>query len=370
MSKALSTLALITLLSISSISLSAQKTKVADSQAVRTDLRVRLEKSVVIPFEMSGPLLNPYRCNENGIYYRRVGLDDGLRDPIKMVDQAGELKTTFDIQQAGVDFYSVDYFISEGGELSALGWQRGSRSVTGVFVAAFGKDGAFKSATKLAVPESEAQTKEVPVTFPTIAPHTLGVFPDGDFLITGLTIPTTKATTEGGVPVRHPYTAVFRSDGSLVKEVNFRDDKRIEDAIDQGDHSTVPDGSREAAFTGGSIIEGIDGNLYLWRRTSPLLIYVVSPAAEILRTIKIAAPKNGMMPDNVVAYKGSLAVLFVMGLNGEKKIVVTDQQTGELRDSFDVDNDLGVALTCYTPPDFVFLGTDHGRLCLRRANVH
>jgi hypothetical protein len=67
----------------------------------------------MIPLELSGLLLNPYRCDrDENIYYRRVGLDDGLRDPIKRVDVRGELKATYDIQQAGSDFYAVDYFVS------------------------------------------------------------------------------------------------------------------------------------------------------------------------------------------------------------------------------------------------------------------
>lgn len=202
---------LIALLSTSSTTLGAQKTETTGDQAAHTELQIRSEKTVLIPFEMSGPLLNPYRCNENGIYYRRVGLDDGLRDPIKMVNQSGELKTTFDIQQAELDFYALDYFVSEGGEVSAVGLRQGSRSVTGVLVAAFGKNGTFKSTTKLAVPESEARTKDGSVTFPTVAPHTLGVFPDGTFLIAGQTIPTTKDLNEDGLQFSIPTSPCSRT---------------------------------------------------------------------------------------------------------------------------------------------------------------
>jgi hypothetical protein len=332
--------------------------------------QIQSEKMVLIPLELSGLLLNPYRCDgDENIYYRRVGLDDGLRDPIKRVDIRGELKATYDIQQAGSDFYAVDYFVSAEGEVSALGWNQGGRWVTGIAVATFGKDGNFKSATKLQTPMVEGHAGGDRVVYPGIAPHTIGVFQDGSFLVTGLSTPTAKDKLPDGTPIRHPFTAVFKSDGSLAGEVRIRDDKQIEEAIKKGDHSLIPDGSREEAFTSGSILAGIDGNLYLWRKTSPLILYAVSPSGEIVRTVKVNAPQAGMMPDAVASHGGNLAVLFVSGLNGPKQIVVADQQTGETRHTYDVENSLGVALTCYSPPDFIFLGSDRGRMSLRTATA-
>lgn len=319
--------------------------------------QVKLDRSVVIPTELSGLLLDPYRCDGDGnIYFRRVDLDSGQRDPIKKVNVAGELKATYDVLQAGNDFVAHDYFVSEGGELTLVGYRQGEHDILGTVVATYGEDGTMKSTVKLDAPR--------------IVPSTIGVFENGSFLITGLRIPNRIANSGEGAPTLHePYTAIFKDDGTLIKELTFKEDGQIEGAIQSHDQSFVGDQGAQVPFTGGTITHGRDGNLYITRRTSPLVMYAISPAGKVQKTIKVIPPEHGMIPNAVVANGGTVAVLFASGISGPRQLVLADQKTGEVRNAYSVEGKLGVALACYTPENFVFLGTEKGKMTLQIATV-
>lgn len=319
-------------------------------------VEIRLTKSIVVPTQVSGMLLTPHRCDSEGsIYFRAIESEEAWENPVKKVDPQGEVKVTFAPAQASSDFLGADYFVAQDGSVTIAGLRKGQSEVLGTYVATYSKDGTFKSITKLDSPK--------------ILPYSIGVFSDGNVLVSGLTLPGKKDVDAEGVAHKHPFTAIFKSDGSLIKELHPDDDARIEDAIDRRDFATVPDATRDAAFVSSRILDGPDGNLYLWRKTSPLTMYVVSPSGEMVRTFQVSPSVPGRMPDAVVAHKGTLGVLFGPGLSkGPSEIVLADQVTGEIRNTFEVEERLGVALACYAPPDFEFLGSEHGKLAIKTAS--
>jgi hypothetical protein len=319
--------------------------------------QIKLERTIVIPMELSGLLQYPDRCdNEGNIYFRRVDVDRGEHDLIKKVNLAGEVKATFDVQQAGKDFVAQDYFVSGDGDVSIVGFRQGERDILGSFVATYGRDGTFKLAVKLDAPR--------------IVPSTIGVFDDGSFLITALKIPGPKGKNSEDIPTLHePFTAIFKEDGSLIKELTFEEDGRIADAIQNRDQAFVGDQGHQIPFTGGTILHGRDENLYITRKTSPLIMYAISPAGNVQRTVKVTPPEPGMMPNAVVANSGTVAVLFASGISGPRQLVLADRQTGEIRNTYAVQDKLGVALACYAPENFVFLGTEKGKMSIQIAKV-
>lgn len=320
----------------------------ADSDATH---RVMLTEVIPIRTEMTDAILLPQRCDQDGnIYFRKMEDDREFKEDVKKVSPSGEVKSVFKVSTAGQDFKVADFFVSAEGELSQLAWQADQQQKKNVvYVLRYSSDGTFKSKVMLDT---------------AFTPYHLGVFPSGEFFASG-TVNLDRKDADS-FPMRGPFAAVFRSDGQLAKRIDFEEDKAIVEAIATRDEGLV--GStryRDAALTSGSILDGGDGNLFLWRRTSPVFLYGISPSGEVRKQFKVAGQSN-LFPASILASKGQAAVL-LKNYGPEAYMEIIDLSTGEVINSYEVDEKLGGAFSCFTPPSFTFMGEKGNRLALYKA---
>jgi hypothetical protein len=191
----------------------------------------------------------------------------------------------------------------------------------GVYIVKFAKDGSVKSTVKL-----EADPRLVD-------PWQLAVFKAGEYLLSGLT----------GKDHRTPYTAVFETNGKLVKEIYEPEDEEA--------RLKAETGNRFVGF--GDVAAGSDGNVYLLRGTSPALVYVVSPAGQVVRKLHIDTGSPDFVAGDIKLHAGRLAI----GFNGPNNLVMVTDLEGRTIASYAVDRHKPdwPALACYDGEGFTFV---------------
>jgi hypothetical protein len=172
---------------------------------------------------------------------------------------------------------------------------------------------------------------------------------------------------------RWPFTAVFASDGTLIKEVKLDDDTELHRMGELGDSRVArPELPQiNMAVTHGSVESGPDGNVYLMRAISPAILYAISPTGEIVRRFTVDPGEADVVPLMPLHISGErIAVLFHNDSVGKQviKIVSLTGQDLATYDSGTGMNSPGPTLACYSGSDerFTFLQTsEEGYLTLR-----
>src|SRR5450755_942935 len=239
-------------------------------------------------------------CDGAGnVYLRRIASEKPGQDraalPIRKISPEGNLIGSFRVLDAfenlgnseGVDVIGKGVFASTEGRVFQVAHARGD-----VFVVEFAQDGSVKTKTKL---ETPLYTQ----------PWLLAVFKSGEYLLT--------ATT--GIDSLIPYTAVFSSDGRLVRKIYEPEDEEARQrssAADRGPRPVGVVGSAGGDFSRyGDVAAGSDGNIYLLHETaSPALVYGISPTGEVLRKLRIEAGDPDLVARSIKFYAGRLAVEF------------------------------------------------------------
>jgi len=285
-------------------------------------------------------------CDEAGnVYVRREEYDkpgqERARRPISKISSDGNLKESFRIldafqnPQARGEVNSKCVFVTADGKVFQAGDSQGE-----VFVVEFAPDGSVKTKTKLA-------------TAPDTQSWLLAVFKSGEYLLT--------ATT--GKDNLTPFTAVFAADGRLVKKIYEPEDEEARLKASPADWEPRPVGSVGGAdfVRRGDVTAGSDGNVYLLHRTaSPALVYVISPAGEVLRKLRIDAGDSELLARSVKFYDGRLAIEFDRGFHfdtHQNRIKVTDLQGNSIADyrMRPVVGDHSLYLAGYGPEGFTFV---------------
>jgi hypothetical protein len=110
-------------------------------------------------------------------------------------------------------------------------------------------------------------------------PHALAVFPSGQLLIAGLEYDRDRAAA------MWPFTGIFASDGSLLKEIKLEDDETLRDMAASDDARvtvpTVTNGNRAVRVS--QLEASADGSVYLMRWTNPAIVYAITAGGEVLR---------------------------------------------------------------------------------------
>jgi hypothetical protein len=286
-------------------------------------------------------------CDEDANLY--LGLEDTGATAIRKLDSAGELKATFkpyanpDVQVYGVGSYTV----SPDGELYI--WV-GNKKDGKFYVLVFASDGSYKTSIKL------------DPGFPWV-PGPFAVFRNGNLMMTG---------QEYAPDVRQPmlpFTAIFRPDGKLLKDLNLEDDVRIHDMAKARDpritSAAVPNSNRAVAW--GQVQPAKDGNIYIMRWLSPTVFYVVSPGGEVVRRFTVDPGASGLMPVSMHIAGNRIAVLFKGADPDEKLMKIVDLNGDEIATYDDAPVDpksketpIGFAFACYAlkPERFIFLAAD------------
>jgi hypothetical protein len=284
------------------------------------------------------------QCDANGNFY----IADAERLSISKLNSKGELVATFKAGSSP-DLPQLDvagmFTVSEDGDVRQLVFPRSFDR--DVFL--YNKDGSYKSFVKL-----DAGGVWNPSLFV--------AFPSGNFLGTG-------QKWDRVAREYHPFTAIFSSGGTLLKEVHLEDDEYIHKQATSEDSRFVPSGfpgGLNLAISRGSLKIANDGNVYLLRQLNPAVVYAISPGGEIVRRFTVD-PGDSSLTVAGMAIAGSRAA-FVFRKGGQGKnidsqlIQIVDLEGNKIATYEEpiVDGHVafGAALVCYTqnPEQFTFLG--------------
>ena len=281
----------------------------------------------------------PIRCDaDQNLFLRRFNLQEvhpGSESVVKF-DTKAAIKATFSLMSSPelAGMVSGDYFADADGQLHEIAWMPGKKPI---YLLHFDKDGTYKSKTELAKWFHPAQ---------------LVVFPKGQALVSGM-----EPETRESADPPNPFTGLFDSDGKLLKTIALEDDERIKKSAASGDADYVPfPHGPNRAVTMGNIAMGADGNAYLMRRMNPTIIYVISPAGEVVRRLSVDPGNTRMLPQAIHAAKGRLILMY--SVESTLNFMVVDPGTGNIVARYDASPSLGGALACASDTQFVFLGND------------
>ncbi|HKV95397.1 MAG TPA: hypothetical protein VJW20_22820 [Candidatus Angelobacter sp.] len=319
-------------------------------EELQSPLRLTQVETVLAKKEVAN-LVGDLTCDEDGNIYLETGNPGG---PIRELNPKGETVADFLFSaDTSIDVYgNGPYTLSADGALYT--WV-GNKKDGQFYVLVFGADGTHKRSIKL------------DPGFPWV-PGPFAVFSNGNFLMTG---------QEYDRDVRKPmlpFTAIFRSDGKLLKEISFEDDERIHKMTLERDpvitSAMAPNDNRAVAF--GHVQPAKDGNLYVMRWMSPAVIYVVSPGGEVLRRFTVDPGDDKMMPLQMFLSENRIAMLFRNGGTRAQIMKVVDLTGKELATYDAVGTDpkapLGAAFACYSGKTerFSFLSSDDDHRLLIR----
>lgn len=312
-----------------------------------------LAKELTIKAEIARGFILPIKCDDEGNVYLLTNIDPS--DGIRKISSKGEVLARFAASSApDMRVDAAMYFsISQSGDLYQIAFPRQMMKRA---ILVFAKDGSYKSGIVLDNPPGARDW----------VPSQVAAFSSGDLLVTGLVIDN----------VRHistPFTGVFSSSGQLQREVLLSDDHGIQKLVEGGDPHVVrvdhPYSNSAVEF--GQMDPASDGNIYLLRNLSPVIVYAVSPAGEVIRrfTVDIDGKITSM---NISGNK--IALAYEEGETRKSAIKVVDLEGHPLATYHqaikDGQGELGDALACYgnSPERFTFLGTsDNGFLELKFA---
>jgi hypothetical protein len=285
---------------------------------------------VEVPLSHPTQLIDKATCDSDGNIYARVwaGDDSGTdRLPVQEITPQGTLTRSFNVASTSHETdLAKGIFVSDAGDL-----YQAARIANGVYIVKFAKDGSVKSNTKL---DTDPRL---------VDPWQLAVFKAGGYLLSGLT----------GKDHRAPYTAVFDASGKLVKNIYEPEDDEARRKAESGDveYTRSNAGNRFVGF--GDVTAGSDGNVYLLRGVSPTLVYVISPAGEVVRKLHIEAKDPDFVAGSIKSYDGRLAI----GFNGPNNLVVVTDLEGNVIANYTIDRHKPdwPALACYGSEGFTFV---------------
>lgn len=351
-------------LSLCALLLAASAAALQEEQA-RQVPRLKLKvKHVYVASEFNVPIMAPFRCDSNGnVYLRFYQFAQLLAAPI--VKLSAEAKTVARFSPGSVpgfkNFTTHDFAVDGRGGVHLL--------VTNTidernepYILSFREDGTHERSIRLSG---------------SFRPARLALFPTGDFLVTGLAV---SLREEDSRPDYEPFTGIFDATGSQLRKLTLPGDVKLQPQTESpGKNSTKPAEQQGRAraplaeVSTGEALVGQDGNVYLMRRTAKPLVYVISPAGELLRKLEVAPPSEKAEPWAMKYGGGKLVVTF--NEPAEKKeqgqiqiISLVDTETGERQMDYVASGAVGGGLICYTPNSFRFFGsTEDGHLTIEDA---
>ena len=301
-----------------------------------------------ISSQHSSPTLDPIKCDTAGDIFVRFAQVQPLAAPIIKITPSGERTAFFsigsDLENRGGTI--SDFSPAEDGGMYAL-----SSSSAGFKILHFSKEGRVASATQLDLQWAVDLNQFV-------------ALPDGKFFLSGTTAKTTGTKREGD-----PFNMIVDDQGKLLREVTFPQDStpqlknKKDKQADAAEELNAP-----VAFGKASL--GDDGSIYIMRSSSPVLFFVVSPAGELIRKLKVSSPIRNGGAKMFDVRKGRLAIEFRRLATGdgpqEEVYRVVNTGNGQLLfDYLPVPGRGGWA--CYDGDEFTFLGAENQQEVIVRA---
>jgi hypothetical protein len=291
------------------------------------------------------------QCDAEGNFYLQN--DVTFQSPIHKVNLKGE-KTADFLPSSSTDLpnlppalaHAETFWVTEDGQL----YLHIMASMTEHDLLVFGKDGTYKS--KVALDNGTLwQLKK------------FAVFSSGDFLITG---------EKWQKPEQNyaPFTAIFSSRGTFLKEISLKDDAKIYKTTVDGDSALVPHSGNNRAIFQGAMATAADGNIYLMRWLSPVVVYAISPGGEVLRRFTVSPGDGGSMPSSMRIAGDRIAIEFKNKETQKQMFKVVDLHGKEqaIYDWPEVDGKPVWLSLCYmqNPERFVFLDEEKDRMPVLR----
>ncbi len=335
----------------------AQQTEPRHAATI-SEHNLTLLETIRVPSETAGVLLGPFRCDSSGNIYLMTA-DQGVFG-VKKISSVGKRLAVFEPTTAP-GFSQVDvvgrFSIDPDGNVYQIVLTRDVAR----FVIVYGPDGRYKSTIKL-------QTK-----FPFV-PDFVAPFSDPNYILV-------SGSAEQGDPRKHPprpFTGVFSSNGTLVKDVDLSDDQQIYNMAVDGDKRVVDPAAPyvNTAVSRGDIQPAEDGNLYLMRALNPPIIYAISLSGTVVKRFKVEGADAKLVPHSMQVSRGRIAIQFRDPVSHEQIFRVIDMEghaIAEYREPMvDGHSSFGSAFVCYSSAEekftFATAGDDE-TLAFRIAGV-
>jgi hypothetical protein len=308
-----------------------------------------------VPSEMGGAF-STAKCDADGnLFIHKAALDRPLLSPVVKIDGEGKRVATFDpsaFSQLALDRADAFSPASDGGI-----YQIAQRGVTkpDIYVIHFASNGDASSPTHL---DADFEV------------YTFAAFADGNFLVSGVKRDASNKNDRG-----KNFTAVFTADGRELAQLSFQKDgsqsaqvagekivgeKTVEGKLippNKGEKILGhPPDEAVPSLDGADAEAGVDGYLYVMRRSAPAVVYVISATGKIMHTLKILAPRvtAKLMPGALHISGNQLAISFGSDEGIGEWIVVVDAQSGRKVATYSDAGDLGSTFACYSSNDGVF----------------
>jgi hypothetical protein len=265
-----------------------------------------LTQTTLVPLEAAGTIATPLHCDSDANLYFQS--DHFGVTGIRKLNPKGERLAVFQAA-ASPDITKLDlvssFALGQDGSVYELAFPH---EITR-FVVVFKSDGSYRSTIKLQ---------------PGFAwiPHTLAAFPSGNLLVAG----EEYGRDKDGIRELFPFTGIFSSDGTLLKEVKFEDDDLLHDMAANGDTRVTdpknPSANHAISF---SLMQAAaDGNIYLMRWTSPAILYGISPGGEVTRRFTVDPGDSDYRPGAMHISDNRVAITFFHPQTMEGKIKIVD----------------------------------------------
>lgn len=322
-------------------------------------LALKMQKSVPISGVSYASQELPLRCDADGnIYFRLLERGHPRGGPVIKVSDDGKVEATFALQNAGNSSVRkgqiLDFAVGPGGGVALLAFVRErdeqeSRHPTYIrYIVQFDADGGAGQEVKVD---------------PRVDPFRIAVFPDGQFLASGVIADTDPGKGESF----SPRVGVLDAYGRLAQEVRLPNDVKVGQLT--GAQSGTPDFGPVAL---GTIEMGDDGLAYLWRPAPDPAVYAISSAGQVLRALRLDGPGKGFEPSEMHERSGELVVAYYKtasagsGASDQDVFVTYNASTGEVINEYEEPQKSG-ALGCWSVNRFSFLRGDNGIMYIIEA---
>lgn len=349
-------LALIVIVLINVFAQSQTKPPTKRVSAATTYSQLTQGDTVVVPSETAGSFVSPLVCDEDGNLFLQT--EQAGMSAIRKISPRGEAIASFSTASVS-DTKQIDvsgpFSVSPDGEVYQIIFPHEPYA----FIAIFDSHGRFKSKVKLDTGFGWT-------------PSMVASVGSGYMVVAGM-----RYDGNPHVHPMRPFTGIFDSSGTLVKEVDLEDDTKIYDMAVAGDQRVSPPENPgfNRAVQHGHAISGEDGNVYLIRILSPAIIYGISAGGAVVHRFTVDPGDPSYLPLEMHMSRDRIAVQFANPETGDQRIIVVDT-SGEVIASYEEPRvagktRFGLGFGCYlqNPDRFVFLGTKDSNLGLTTAKT-
>ena len=314
------------------------KTAASSPSSLGSTLALHATSTMNVASEMGGAFMNPSKCDADGnLYIRKYASDRPLLGPVVKIDPDGKRIARFDpvaFSQLALDRADTFSPAPDGGVYQIA--QSGILKPQ-IYVLHFSSDGSPSSPTRL---DADLEV------------YTFAAFADGTFLVSGMQRDVQNKNDRG-----RNFTAVFSADGRELAQLSFAE---VPGAAKPAARAEVPKAGQKDAEKAAPSLDlsdaevGSDGNLYVMRRASPALVYVIAPSGKIMKTIKVDSPLPDAAPTAFHVSLNRLAISFWNEAGERQSVVVVDAQTGRKIATYADPGGLGASFACYSANEGVF----------------